>query len=104
MYVRAIKIGQKTLGHNHPDVAKGLSDRAGLFKSQVRMPTSLLYCLLQHAGLLKAEVKTIYIVLGVPWGIVTYPFTCIIDCFRVRNIFSVTVVVVKEITLFEGKF
>lgn len=35
LYVRAIEIGERALGRDHPDVATGLANRAGLLMAQV---------------------------------------------------------------------
>jgi len=35
LYERAVEIGEKTLGPNHPDVATGLNNLALLLKAQV---------------------------------------------------------------------
>lgn len=37
LYLRAIEIGERTLGPDHPDLAKWLNNRAGLLESQVRV-------------------------------------------------------------------
>ena len=36
LYLRAIEIGEKTLGPDHPDLATRLNNRAGLLRKQVR--------------------------------------------------------------------
>ncbi|CAN0356259.1 unnamed protein product, partial [Ectocarpus fasciculatus] len=36
LYLRAIEIGERTLGADHPDLATRLNNRAGLLEKQVR--------------------------------------------------------------------
>ena len=36
LYLRAIEIGEKTLGPDHPDLATRLNNRAELLRAQVR--------------------------------------------------------------------
>ena len=44
LYLRAIEIGEKTLGPDHPDLAKRLNNRAGLLGEQVRAVRKFVKC------------------------------------------------------------
>lgn len=57
MYVRAIKLGEENLGQDHPDVARGLADRAGLLRRQVRVDVCPRIFLPEH-GLVKVRGET----------------------------------------------
>lgn len=52
MYVSAIELGEKVLGHDHPDFARGLADRAALLRRQVRVVVFPRTLLVDH-GLVK---------------------------------------------------
>lgn len=58
LYVRAIAIGERTLGVNHPDVATGLADRAGLLMAQVRV--AMCRWNLVHLQLVEHREEAIY--------------------------------------------